>query len=103
MVCTRPAGAAGCGHWLGGPGAAHWLCAISSLGLGAMGLWHMTSDEVFLTVKVHWVQQAEAVQHPGYLLSPRLEHVPEAHWSNPGQGNGPYWVKAGMAETGAAI
>jgi hypothetical protein len=34
--------------------------------------------------------------HPGYLLSPRLEHVPEAHWSNPGQGNGPYWVKAGM-------
>ena len=50
MVCTRPAGAAGCGHWLGGPDAAHWLCAISSVGLGAMGLWHMTSDEVFLTV-----------------------------------------------------
>jgi hypothetical protein len=23
--------------------------------------------------------------------------------SNPGQGNGPYWVKAGIAETGAAI
>ena len=54
---------------------------------------------------MHWVQQAEAVQHPGYLLSPRLErvNVPEVHWSNPGQGNGPYWVKAGMAETGAAI
>ena len=52
--------------------------------------------------QVHWVQQAEAVQHPGYLLSPRLEHVPEVPWSNPGQGNGPYWVKAGMAETGAA-
>ena len=53
--------------------------------------------------QVHWVQQAEAWLHPGYLLSPRLEHVPEVHWSNPGQGNGPYWVKAGMAETGAAI
>ena len=53
--------------------------------------------------QVHWVQQAEAVQHPGYLLSPRLECVPEVHWPNPGQGNGPYWVKAGMAETGAAI
>ena len=50
MVCTRPAGAAECGHWLGGPDAAHWLCAIPSVGLCAMGLWHMTSDEVFLTV-----------------------------------------------------
>ena len=52
--------------------------------------------------QVHWVQQAEAWLHPGYLLSPSLEYVTEVHWSNPGQGNGPYWVKAGMAETGAA-
>ena len=51
--------------------------------------------------QVHWVQQAEAWLNPGYLLSPRLERVPEVHWSNTGQGNGPYWVKAGMAETSA--
>ena len=59
--------------------------------------------------QVHGVQQAEAVQHPGYLLSPRLDGVPEVPVEpRPlGQGNGPYWAKAGMAaaelETGAAI
>ena len=49
--------------------------------------------------QVHWVQQARAWLHPGYLLSPHA-------FVNAGQtrlGNGPYWVKAGMAETGAAI
>ena len=36
-------------------------------------------------------------------LSPSAGDAGRAYWSNPGQGNGPYWVKAGMAETGAAI
>ena len=40
---------------------------------------------------------------PRLFIIAALERVPEVHWSNPGQGNGPYWVKAGMAETGAAI
>ena len=26
----------------------------------------------------------------------------QKYWSNPSQGNGPYWAKAGMAEAGAA-
>ena len=43
--------------------------------------------------QVHWVQQAEAVQHPDYLLSPRLDGVPEVpvkpwpgEWTVLGQG-----------------
>ena len=54
--------------------------------------------------QVHWVQQAEAVQHPGYLLSPRLDK-----WKRPYPISGPTpaggmdrSVKAGVAETGAA-
>ena len=51
--------------------------------------------------QVHWVQQARAWLHPGYLLSPRLgEYI-----KYPGQtpaGGMDHSVKACMAETGAA-
>ena len=51
--------------------------------------------------QVHWVQQAEAVQHPGYLLSPRLELYQRHSGQTPAMGMDRS-VKAGMAETGAA-
>jgi hypothetical protein len=51
---------------------------------------------------VHWVQQAEACVAPRLFIIAARGNLPEVLWSNPGQGNGPYWVKAGMAETGAA-
>ena len=52
--------------------------------------------------QVHWVQQAEAWLHPGYLLSPRLELF-QKHLVKPRPGEWTVLVKAGMAETGAAI
>ena len=50
---------------------------------------------------VHWVQQAEAALHPGYLLSPRLELYQRCSGQTPDRGMDRS-VKAGMAETGAA-
>ena len=51
--------------------------------------------------QVHWVQQAEAVLHPSYLLSPRLELYQRYSGQTPAGGMDRS-VKAGMAETGAA-
>ena len=51
--------------------------------------------------QVHWVQQAEAVQQAGYLLSLRLELYQRYSGQPPARGMGRS-VKAGMAETGAA-
>ena len=33
----------------------------------------VTPDQVTMRGQAHWVQQAEAALHPGYLLSPRVE------------------------------
>ena len=51
--------------------------------------------------QVHWEQQAEAVVHPGYLLSPRLELYQRHSGQTLARGM-VHLVKAGMAETGAA-
>ena len=51
--------------------------------------------------QVHWVQQAEAALHPGYLLSPCLEMYQRYSGQTPARGMDRS-VKAGMAETGAA-
>ena len=51
--------------------------------------------------QVHWVQQAEAALHPGYLLSPRLEKYQMHSGQTSAEGMG-HSVKAGMAEIGAA-
>ena len=51
--------------------------------------------------QVHWMQQAEAALHPGYLLSPRLGKCQKYSGQTPARGMD-HSVKAGMAETGAA-
>ena len=38
--------------------------------------------------QVHWVQQAEAVLHPGYLSSPRLDSFQKYFGQTPAQGMG---------------